>query len=246
FNSNEWDIKSAILTIRYDGIVFLNIAIEQEIEETSFLNNDGVVGVDLGINFVVVATDTGDTSDFYGGGKIKYFRWLYAKHRKDVQSKGTKSAKRFLKRIRRKERRLMTEYNHIISKQIVANALKRFESPIIAMEDLKGIRKNSNKNKKYNRMLNSWSYYQLQQFIEYKALERGIPVVYVDPKYTGQICPKCGHKEKSNRNRKIHRFKCNKCRYETNDDRSASMDIRDRAIVPRYIRRTRAICQLAP
>ncbi|MBD3228401.1 MAG: IS200/IS605 family element transposase accessory protein TnpB [Candidatus Lokiarchaeota archaeon] len=95
-------------------------------------------------------------------------------------------------------------------------------------------------------MLNSWSYYQLQQFIEYKALERGIPVVYVDPKYTSQICPKCGHKEKNNRNRKIHRFKCNKCGYETNDDRSASMNIRDRAVVPRYIRRTRAMCQLAP
>ncbi|MFX1294051.1 MAG: RNA-guided endonuclease TnpB family protein [Promethearchaeota archaeon] len=105
----------------------------------------------------------------------------------------------------------MTEYNHIISKEIVVKALERFEFPIIAMEDLKGIRKNSNRNKRYNEMLNSWSYYQLQQFIEYKTLERGVPVVYVDPKHTSQTCPKYGHTEKSNRNRRIHQFKCKKC-----------------------------------
>lgn len=243
--SGNWRIKSAILTVRKGGVIFLNVAIEKEIEETSFLHKDGVIGIDLGINFIAVATDTDDHTDFYGGGTVKYFRWLYEKHRKEAQSKGTKSAKRFLKRIRRKERRLMTEQNHIISKTIVKEALYRFESPIIAMEELKGVRKNKG-NKKYNKMLSNWSYYQLQQFIEYKAIERGIPVVYVDPKYTSQTCPKCGYKERSNRNRELHQFKCKECGYQTNDDRSASMNIRNRAVVPRYIRRTRAMCQLAP
>lgn len=244
-DSDEWDIKSAILTIRNDGVILLNIAIETEIEETTFLNKDGVVGIDLGINFLAVTTDTNENTDFYGGGKVKYQRWLFQKHRADAQSKGTKSAKRFLKRISRKERRLMTEQNHIISKDIVRKALDRFESPIIAMEDLKGIRKNRG-SKNYNRMLSNWSYYQLQQFVEYKAIEKGIPVVYIDPKYTSQICPKCGHKDRNNRKRTLHQFKCKECGYQTNDDRSASMNIRDRAVVPRYIRRTRAMCQLAP
>ena len=243
--SDKWNIKSAILTIRNDGIIFLNIAIETEIEETSFLNKDGVIGIDLGINFLAVTTDTNENTDFYGGGNVKYQRWVFQKHRSDAQSKGTKSAKRFLKRISRKETRLMTEQNHIISKTIVRKALERFESPIIAMEDLKGIRKNKG-SKKYNRMLSNWSSYQLQQFIEYKAIEKGIPIVYVDPKHTSQICPKCGHKDRNNRNRTLHQFKCVECGYQTNDDRSASMNIRDRAVVPRYIRRTRAMCQLAP
>ncbi|MGV9202794.1 MAG: hypothetical protein ACOC44_02110 [Promethearchaeia archaeon] len=44
----------------------------------------------------------------------------------------------------------------------------------------------------------------------------------------------------------MHRFKCLECEYQANDDRSASMNIRNRAVVPRYIRRTRAMCQLAP
>lgn len=244
-DSDKWEIKSAVLTIREDNVIFLNVAIETEIEETSFLNKDGIVGIDLGINFLAVTTDTKENTDFYGGGKVKYFRWLYQKHRKDAQSKGTYSSLCFLKRNSRKERRLMTEQNHIISKTIVKKALERFESPIIAMEDLKGIRKNKG-SKNYNRMLSNWSYYQLQQFIEYKAIEKGIPVVYVDPKYTSQMCPKCGHKDRNNRNRTLHRFKCLECGYQTNDDRSASMNIRDRAVVPRYIRRTRAICQLAP
>jgi IS605 OrfB family transposase len=244
-NSEEWELKSAVLTIRNDGIVFLNIAVETEIEKTSFLNKDGVIGIDLGINFLAVTTDTKENTDFYGGGRVKYQRWLYQKHRADAQSKGTKSSKRFLRRISRKERRLMTEQNHIISKTIIQNAVERFESPIIAMEDLKGIRK-SKGSKKHNRMLSNWSYYQLQKFIEYKAIEKGIPVVYVDPKYTSQMCPKCRHKARENRNRILHQFKCQKCGYQTNDDRSASLNIRDRAVVPRYIRRTRAMCQLTP
>ena len=244
-DSEEWEIKSAVLSARKDGVIFLNIAIEKEIKETSFLNKNGVVGIDLGINFLAVTTDTEENTNFYGGGKVKYLRWLYQKHRKDAQYKGTKSAKRFLKRISRKERRLMTEQNHIISKTIVEKALERFDNPIIAMEDLKGIRKNKG-NKDYNRMLSNWSYYQLQQFIEYKAIENSIPVVYVDPKYTSQTCPKCGYRDINNRKRESHLFKCLECGYQTNDDRSASMNVRDRAVVPRYIRRTRAMCQLAP
>ncbi|MGV9173257.1 MAG: zinc ribbon domain-containing protein [Promethearchaeia archaeon] len=63
---------------------------------------------------------------------------------------------------------------------------------------------------------------------------------------TSQICPKCRYKDRNNRNRNLHRFKCLECEYQTNNDRAASMNIRDLVVVPLYIRRTRAICQLAP
>ncbi|MGV9202795.1 MAG: zinc ribbon domain-containing protein [Promethearchaeia archaeon] len=36
--------------------------------------------------------------------------------------------------------------------------------------------------------------------MESKAIEKGILVVYVDPKYPNQICPKCGHKDINSRN----------------------------------------------
>lgn len=243
-DSDDWKVKSSVLTIRKDGVILLYVVVEKEIPPTSFLNKDGVVGVDVGMNFVAVTTDTTDTSRFYGGGTVKYKRWLFQKHRTEGQSKGTRSAKRFLHRIRRRERRFVTDQNHCIAKDIVTKALQRFNSPIIAMEDLKGIRQQKYIGKTHRTRLNTRAFYQLQQFIEYKAVERGILVVYVDPKYTSQTCPKCGHVEKGNRNRKLHQFKCKACTYTSNDDRVASMIIRDRGVVPRYIRGTRGTCQV--
>jgi len=243
-DSKEWTVRSSVITIRKDGIIFLNIAIDKEIQETSFLNKDGVVGVDLGMNFVAVTTDTHGKTEFYGGGNVKYQRWLHAKHRQEAQSKGTRASKRFLQLISKREQRFVTEQNHIIAKDIVAKAKARFISPIIAMEDLKGIRQQTYIGKTHRSRINKWAFYQLQQCIEYKALDQEIPIVYIDPAYTSQTCPKCGYKHKSNRNHKLHAFKCKNCGYQSNDDRAASINIRDRAVVPRYIRDTRGMCQL--
>ena len=174
---------------------------------------------------------------------MKYTRWNYNKVRQQLQQKGTRSAKRRLKKISGREKRFVADKNHCISKKIVQDAKKNYTRPIIVLEDLEGIRKNPRRTKDGKRQLNSWSYYQLQRFIGYKALERGIPVVYIDPKYTSQACPQCGHSEKANRNRKIHWFKCKNCNYQSNDDRVASINIRDRGVVSRYIREARGVCQ---
>ncbi len=143
-----------------------------------------------------------------------------------------------------RERRFVTDSNHCISKKIVQDARKNFKNPIIVLEDLTGIRttvKCRFKNGKRN--LNNWSFYQLQQFIEYKAVELEIPVLYIAPQYTSQQCPRCGHTEEANRNKDLHWFQCKQCNYQTNDDRAASMNIRDRAVVSRHVRETQGVCQ---
>ena len=78
----------------------------------------------------------------------------------------------------------MRDLDHKISRKIVdyagENDLK------IVVEDLSGIRKRSKKGnglKNVNRFVNSWSFYRLQQFIEYKAKERGIPYIKVNTQY---------------------------------------------------------------
>ena len=44
--------------------------------------------------------------------------------------------------------------------------------------------------KKGNRYIqNSWAFYQLRLFIEYKAIEAGIPVIVIDPHNTSRECP---------------------------------------------------------
>jgi len=240
-DSGEWVIASSVISIRRDGKVFINIAVEKELAGTTMLNKDGIVGVDLGISFVAVTTDSTGKTRFHGGGKIKYRRWLHDKHRQEAQSKGTRAAKQFLKRQSGRERRFVTAQNHAIAKDIVTKALETFDSPIISMEDLKGVRQQSYIGKAQRTRLAKWSFYQLQQFIEYKALERGIPVVYINPAYTSQQCPKCGHVEQANRNKRLHVFKCKHCGYTSNDDRIGSMNIRDRGVDFRYIRESRGL-----
>ena len=50
-------------------------------------------------------------------------------------------------------------------------------------------------------------------------------VIKVDPHYTSQCCPICGHTEKANRNKKIHLFTCKNCGYKSNDDRIGAMNL---------------------
>ncbi|MFX0061700.1 MAG: RNA-guided endonuclease InsQ/TnpB family protein [Candidatus Hermodarchaeota archaeon] len=243
-NSEDWAIRSANLIERRDGKLFLQVAIEKELPDLDPNQCDSVIGVDIGINYIAVTSDTANQSYFYGGGRLKYTRWKYFKLRQELQHKGTRSAKRKLKTMSGRERRFVTDINHCISKKIVQNARTKFKNPVIVLEDLKRIRNTAKCNsKKGKRNLNQWSFYQLQQFIAYKAAELEISVVYIPPHYTSQQCPMCGHIEEANRNKKKHWFTCKNCGYQSNDDRVASMNIRNRAVVSRHSRETQGVCQ---
>lgn len=67
--------------------------------------------------------------------------------------------------------------------------------------------------------------YDLEQKLIYKAKQNQSSVINVDPRYTSQCCPVCGHTEKSNRNKKIHLFTCKNCGYQSNDDRIGAMNL---------------------
>lgn len=72
--------------------------------------------------------------------------------------------------------------------------------------------------------LNNWSYYELQNMIEYKAKREGIIVEYIDPAFTSQTCSRCGNVDKENRQTQ-EKFKCTKCGFELNADHNASINI---------------------
>jgi transposase len=69
----------------------------------------------------------------------------------------------------------------------------------------------------------SWAYADLAFKLMYKAALRGQRVVYVDPAYSSQECPVCGHVSKDNRDKRSHVFECEDCGFRSNDDRSAAM-----------------------
>jgi len=97
---------------------------------------------------------------------------------------------------------------------------------IIVLEDLKNIRKKSF-GKSFNRMLHTWSFFRLKNYIEYKAKILGIKVELIDPRFTSQECSSCGFIAKSNRKTQ-NRFKCGNCGFELHADLNGSRNIASR------------------
>ncbi|MCK9407240.1 MAG: IS200/IS605 family accessory protein TnpB-related protein [Methanothrix sp.] len=102
---------------------------------------------------------------------------------------GTDSAKRHLKKLSGKEARFHRDVNHCISKKLVAKAIDT--SSAIVLEDLSGIRERITVPKAQRRKQHNWSFYQLRQYIDYKAAIAGVPLICIDPAYTSQECPIC-------------------------------------------------------
>lgn len=187
-----------------------------DIPAETIANTNDFIGVDMGQTDIAVLDD-GTT---YNSELLKKVRKRYSKVRASVQSKGTKSSKRLLKRLSGKERRFVSITNHTISKQIIAKAKK--ENKGVAIEDLSNIRKTAkSKSKKQKTELNRWSFYQLRQYLTYKALLSGVQLAVIPPAYTSQTCNSCLHI--GNRNGK--HFSCENCGNKADADVNAAKNI---------------------
>lgn len=184
------------------------------------------LGVDLGI--INIATDSDGES--YSGEPVERTRRRHHENRKRFQKRGTKGAKKRLKKLAGREARFRKQENHRISKELVLKAKDTGRG--IALEDLKGIRDRTTVRAEDRAKHSGWSFSQLRLFVEYKATLAGVPVVTVDPRNTSRTCNACGHCEKANRKNQAE-FVCKHCGHSTNADRNAALNIRDRAAVNR-------------
>ena len=184
-----------------------------------------ILGVDLGV--VNLAVDSTGTE--FSGEAVQKQRRIHGHRRKNLQRKGTRSAKRKLKKISGRQARFQKDINHRISKALVSKA--RTLRAAIALEDLKGIRKRGKASRRRQRdMLSNWGFWQLRQFVSYKARLAGVPVILIDPRYTSQTCPKCGQVDKRNRlTRDL--FQCVRCGCAGPADTIAAVNIAARAAV---------------
>jgi IS605 OrfB family transposase len=185
------------------------------------------LGVDLGV--VNIATDS--DGNVYSGSHVRSMRHRHRKLRTKLQKKGTKSARRKLKRLSGKERRFATNTNHVISKQIVA--LAKGTGRGIALEDLSGIRDRiTARTGKQRYDLHSWAFFQLGQFILYKAIGAGVPEQDVVCKDSSRECAECGFVNKGNRPTRDE-FCCLRCSSRKPADFNAALVIKSRASVNR-------------
>ena len=205
------------------GKYFLHIPVTYDIEESDISDICNVVGIDRGINFVVATYDSKHKSGFVSGKAIKQKRAHYSKLRKELQIRQTPSARRRMKAIGSRENRWMQDVNHCVSKALVKNNPKH---TLFVLEDLSGVRNATERVKTKGRYVSvSWAFYDLEQKLMYKAKQNQSTVIKVNPAYTSQCCPGCGHMEKANRNKKIHLFSCKNCGYKSNDDRIGAMNL---------------------
>ena len=184
-----------------------------EIPETDIEDVESFIGCDFGLTDIVVTSN----GIKYSADGLNAYREHRQKVRGSIQSKGTKGAKKLLKRLSGKEKTHASIVNHTISKRIVRTA--KAENKGIAIEDLTGIRFTSKRrNKKFKTKLGRWNFSQLRNYITYKAQLNGVPLIVVPPAYTSQTCNICNHIGK----RTNKQFKCSNCGAVTDADHNAS------------------------
>jgi IS605 OrfB family transposase len=208
----DWKVCSADLVYDKKKRMFLNVVVSKDISIDKS-SNGKVVGVDIGINHLAVTSD----KRFFSYRKVRKQILKLERLRSELQAKGTPSAKRHLKKLSGREKRFKACFNHKVSKAIVSK-LKAGDT--IVMERIKHIRRGK-KGRRY-KWLNKWSFYQFQKFIEYKAIRKGIRVIYVNPRNTSKRCSRCGS---LNTERIRGFFHCLNCGYSLNSHLNASFNL---------------------
>lgn len=205
---------SSIQMAKKDAKIILNLAMEIPKCERE-LDENTVVGVDLGQaipatcalnNDIYERAYIGNADDFVRvRTKIQNQRRQLSKSlRNSNGGHGRKKKLKPLDRFEQYEKHFVQSYNHMVSKRVVDFALKH-NAKYINLESLKGYDADQ-------KVLRNWSYYQLQNYIVYKAEKYGIIVRKVNPCYTSQVCSYCGHWEDGQRDKREFICKNKKCK----------------------------------
>src|SRR5256884_4499133 len=217
---------------------YLLVSLEVEVADPAPETHTAVTGVDVGVRYLAVTATTRGDRSFHCGKKIIPKANHYARLRKRLQRKGTRSATRRLVVISGRERRLKQDANHVISKRIV----EKHPHALIGLENLADIRqrtkrkkgkKATKKQRKANARHSKWSFAQLQSMIASKALLHGSMAIKVDAHYTSKACPMCGHTCDENRPRKGLWFVCQNCHSTLHADLVGARNIPMRTLLIR-------------
>lgn len=178
------------------------------------------IGVDRNATGHIVVAANPDTGVVRKLGKMAiHIHTKYKNIRRKLQAGGKH---RKVKRMEDRESRIVKDLNHKVSRALVDMA--KDQNAALVFEDLTGIRNTKKQRRSFRYSLHSWSFYRLQQFVEYKAKLLGVPVLYVDPAYTSQDCSKCGARGQ----RAGKWFKCPTCGHANHADVNAAFNIAQR------------------
>lgn len=198
---------------------FIHITFEKSINIPKVNSSFQPLGIDIGINnlAVVSVAQQKNPVKFFSGKRLLWKKNQLNKRKAELQKNCNE---RLLKKLGLKEQRYINHLNNEISSYVVERA-KQLERPVVVMENLKYILKTTKVRKKqrYNHI--TWAFKKLQDMIVYKVNWEGIPVIFINPEYTSQICPNCCSTNK----RVKHNYNCSHCGYSANADFVGSVNI---------------------
>jgi putative transposase len=196
---------------------YLHVAVELS-DPPAPAENAPAVGVDLGLCRPAVTSG----NRFFGRRQWRSVEARYFRLRRSLQRKGTRSAKRHLRRLARRVNRFRRDCDHVLSRRIVDSV---DPGSVIVVENLTDIRARvKQRGREARRRLHSWSFAQLRGFLEYKAEEAGCVVGGIDPRHTSQRCSRCGYTARNNR-RSQSDFTCRSCGFRLNADLNGARNI---------------------
>jgi IS605 OrfB family transposase len=189
-----------------------------------------LVGVDRNeTNLLVAIKETGEVF-FESGLRLRVWR---KRHRKKVarlqkklaghkaQHEDTRSVRRVLKRLSSRQRNYTKTYCQTVAKRFVTWA---GADAVLALESLK-LKQGKKGGRALNRRLHQFPYSLLLSCIRNKAELLGVPIMFVNPAYTSQICSRCGGLGERQR----HQFHCPHCGFTSHADLNAAFNILHRA-----------------
>lgn len=199
------------------------------------IDENRIMGIDLGVNIpaMLAISDNKYYRQPVGDSvEIRNFQNQVESRKRKLQKQrkwcgegsighGTKTRIKPLENLSGKIKRFKDTKNHCWSRYIVDEAIKN-NCGTIQMEDLSGIAEN-------NTFLKTWTYFDLQQKIKYKAEEKGIKVAMIEPAHTSGRCSVCGHIHRSTNKEKWRptqeQFICQSCGTKLNADLNAARNI---------------------
>lgn len=198
-----------------------SIAFSKETAMQTFVT--GLIGIDCNLDNVTTATLDGKT-EFYDLSEATKAKALYREVKSHFRRNDVRVAKTIQQKYGEKQRNRVQPILHNISKRIVEKA--KAENFGIVMENLKGIRKlyrkGNGQGNEYRSRLNSWSFYEFQRQIDYKAKWEGILVIYVQAAKTSSVCAICGSNILECMERQVF---CPKCKQFVDRDENAALNI---------------------
>ena len=216
FLSDEYETTGAELH-HSNGNWMLHIHCKKDVEsdtsEQATPENGTVLGVDLGVNNLAVAS----TGTFWTGDEFDHWRREYENRRGDLQECGTRWAHENMQAVGQKEDGRFKQTLHRISNELVSET-RESDCSVIAFEDLTDIRERTG-----GSWGHKWAFNRLYEYVEYKAAEYDIDVAQVDPENTSRRCSRCGFTHPDNR--QSESFECLKCGYENHADYNAAKNI---------------------